>query len=122
MVTMMATDAWQAARDGVIALWRRIQPGRADATAVQLDASREDALAAGVADDQQTLSELRAQWQGLFRRLVVAHPEAAAELRALLDELQQPGGSVAPVTAQRATASGHARVYQAGRDQHITER
>ncbi|MEV6005205.1 hypothetical protein AB0M29_00195 [Streptomyces sp. NPDC051976] len=122
VVTLMATEAWQAARDGVLELWRRVQPGRAEAAAAQLDASREDALAAGVSEDQQTLSELRTQWAGLFRRLLVAHPEAAAELRALLDELQPPGDDPQPrPTVQHATASGHARIYQAGRDQHITE-
>jgi hypothetical protein len=122
VVALMATEAWQAARDHVMDLWRRVQPGRAEATAAQLDASHEDALTAGAADDQQTLGELRAQWQALFRRLLVAHPEAASELRALLDELQPSGTPKPPVTAQHATASGHARIYQAGRDQHITER
>ncbi|MFF2964660.1 hypothetical protein ACFVT1_38590 [Streptomyces sp. NPDC057963] len=68
----MATEAWQAARDGVLELWRRVQPGRADAAAAQLDVSHQDVLAAGVADDHQTLSELRAQWAGLFRRLILS--------------------------------------------------
>lgn len=122
VVALMATEAWQAARDHVMDLWRRVQPGRAEATAAQLDASHEDALTAVPADDQQTLGELRAQWQGLFRRLLVTHPEAAGELRALLDELQPPDSPIPPATAQHATASGRARIYQAGRDQRITER
>jgi hypothetical protein len=78
-------------------------------------------LAAVAADDQETLDELRLQWQGTVRRLLVARPTAAEELRALLDRLD-PGGSAAQQVTQHATASGQARVYQAGRDQHIAER
>ncbi|WP_232792485.1 hypothetical protein [Actinacidiphila yeochonensis] len=118
----MATDAWQATRNRVLELWRRVQPARADATAVQLDSSHEDVLAAGTDGDQQTVGEVRAQWQGLFRRLLAAHPEAERELRALLDDLGAAHGPALPSTVQHATASGHARVYQAGRDQHVTER
>ncbi|MET9105862.1 hypothetical protein [Streptomyces zhihengii] len=46
---------------------------------------------------------------------------AFQELRALLDHLD-PQGSAAMQTSQHASASGQGRVYQAGRDQHITER
>ncbi|MDW4905778.1 hypothetical protein RB628_10625 [Streptomyces sp. ADMS] len=86
-----------------------------------MEAGREDGLAAVAADDQATLGELRLQWQGLVRRLLVARPAAVEELRALLDQLD-PAGSAARQITQHATASGQARVYQAGRDQHIAER
>ncbi|MEW2621983.1 hypothetical protein [Streptomyces sp. NPDC048106] len=121
LVTLMATDAWHRTRDGLTRLWRRVQPERAETVAAELEAGREDVLAAMVTNDQETLNELRLQWQGLVRRLLVARPAAAGELRALLDELDPDGTAGRPVT-QRATASGHARVYQAGRDQHIAER
>ncbi|MFC4035949.1 hypothetical protein ACFO3J_31465 [Streptomyces polygonati] len=122
LVALMATDAWQATREGISRLWRRVQPGRADILVAELEADREEVLAARTADDQETLSELRAQWQGRFRRLLAAHPDLAVELRELFDELAPLGGEAVPVITQRATASGQARVYQAGRDQHITER
>ncbi|MFF9666615.1 hypothetical protein ACF1FY_31540 [Streptomyces althioticus] len=121
LVALMATDAWHHVRDGITQLWRRTQPERADTVAAELEAGREDALAAAAADDQETLDELRLQWQGMVRRLLVARPAAVQELRALLDQLD-PDGSAARRIAQHATASGQARVYQAGRDQHITER
>ncbi|MFD6619788.1 hypothetical protein ACFWFB_31600 [Streptomyces albidoflavus] len=121
LVTLMAADAWQRTRDGFTQLWRRMQPERAETVAAELEAGREDVLAAMAANDQETLAELRAQWQGFLRRLVVARPDAAAELRRLLDELD-PDGSAARQVTQHATASGQARVYQAGRDQHIAER
>ncbi|MBB1254584.1 hypothetical protein H3146_14615 [Streptomyces sp. OF3] len=121
LVTLMATDAWHRTRDGLTQLWRRMQPQRAATVAAELEASREDVLVAVAANDQETMHALRLQWQGLVRRLLVAQPAAAEELRRLLDELD-PGGSAARQVAQQATASGHARVYQAGRDQHIADR
>lgn len=121
LVALMATDAWHHVRDGVTQLWRRTQPERADIVVAELEAGREDVLAAVAADDRQTLDELRLQWQGLVRRLLVAQPAAVEELRALLDRLD-PDGSAARQITQHATASGKARVYQAGRDQHIVER
>jgi len=121
LVTLMAADAWQRTRDGFTQLWRRMQPERAETVAAELEAGREDVLAAVAAHDQEALDELRLQWQGFVRRLIVARPAAAEELRQLLDELD-PDGSVARQVTQHATASGQARVYQAGRDQHIAER
>ncbi|MBT3154262.1 hypothetical protein HTV45_25890 [Streptomyces sp. CHD11] len=121
LVALMATDAWHHVRDGITQLWRRTQPERAETVAAELEAGREDALTAAAADDQETLDELRLQWQGMVRRLLVARPAAVEELRTLLDRLD-PGGSAARQITQHATASGRARVYQAGRDQHIAER
>ncbi|GGS16586.1 hypothetical protein GCM10010269_64640 [Streptomyces humidus] len=121
LVTLMATDAWHRVRDGITQLWRRTQPERAETVTAELEATHEDVLAAAAAGDRETLDELRLQWQGSVRRLLVARPAAVEELRALLDRLD-PGGSAARQISQHATASGQARVYQAGRDQHIAER
>ncbi|MCF4135696.1 hypothetical protein L1856_00240 [Streptomyces sp. Tue 6430] len=121
LVALMATDAWHHVRDGITQLWRRTQPERAETVAAELEAGREDVLTAAAAGDQETLDELRLQWQGMVRRLLVARPAAVEELRALLDRLD-PDGAAARRITQHATASGQARVYQAGRDQHIAER
>ncbi|WP_327048305.1 hypothetical protein OG320_10740 [Microbispora sp. NBC_01189] len=115
LVTLMATDVWERTRDGVVALWRRAWPERADAVAAELDSTREDLAADLAAED-----ELAAEWQGRIRRLLVGRPEAAVELRSLLDELA-PHTAHAPAVSQRATASGDSRIYQAGRDLRITE-
>lgn len=121
LVALMATDAWQHMRDGITRLWRRTQPERADTVAAELEAGRDDVLAAVASDDHEALEELRLQWQESVRRLLAARPDAVEELRALLDRLD-PEGSAARSVTQHATASGRGRVYQAGRDQHITER
>ncbi|MEI5035964.1 hypothetical protein RB201_35090 [Streptomyces sp. S1A(2023)] len=117
LVGLMATDAWEHTRDGFVTLWQRARPERADAVAAELDNTREDLAADATVED-----ELAAEWQGRIRRLLIDRPQIAVELRRLLDELA-PGGAVPSTTvSQRATAAGHSRVYQAGRDQHITER
>lgn len=99
-----------------------MQPQRAERLAVELAADHEDVLAAVAAEDQATLDELRAQWQGRFRRFLVAHPDALEEVRRLVDEFVPQEPAAVPDITQKASASGHARIYQAGRDQHVTER
>ncbi|MFF1844511.1 hypothetical protein OG763_10005 [Streptomyces sp. NBC_01230] len=121
VVTLMATDAWQRLREGIASLWRREQAERAEAVAAELDATREDLLVAIAAGDQDVEGELQAEWQGRIRRFLTARPEVAEDLRRLLNEFG-PGSETAPAGTQHATASGRARIYQAGRDQHISER
>ncbi|MFF7233545.1 hypothetical protein BX264_1942 [Streptomyces sp. 2333.5] len=119
LVTLMATDAWQHTRDGLTRLWQRLQPDRAHIVSDELDASREEVLRARSAADQEMLSELCLQWQGYLRRLLLAQPEAVEDLRRLLDDVDPE--AAAQIT-QNGSASGRARVYQAGRDMHINER
>lgn len=117
LVGLMATDAWEHTRDGFVALWQRARPERADAVAAELGNTRED-----LATDAGMEDELAAEWQGRIRRLLIDRPQVAVELQRLLDELA-PGATAPPATVSlRATATGHSKVYQAGRDQHITER
>ncbi|MEV6202115.1 hypothetical protein AB0M64_19370 [Streptomyces sp. NPDC051771] len=118
LVSLLTTEAWQRVGDGITSLWRRAEPERAEAISAELEATRTDLLAAREAGDTDTDGELGLEWQGRIRRLLVAHPEEAAMLRSLLDELG-PALPGTPAVTQHATASGHARVYQAGRDQHI---
>lgn len=117
----MATDAWQRTRDGIVALWRRVQPDRADAVGSELEATRLEVLEARDSGDARTEHELDAEWSGRMRRFLAAEPDIADELRRILDELSPAQPQTSEIHLQ-AQASGQARVYQAGRDQHITER
>ncbi|MFD6974521.1 hypothetical protein [Streptomyces sp. NPDC059979] len=119
LVASLTTEAWQRTRDGFASLWRRAQPERAEAITAELDMARCDLLAARAGGDLDTPDELGAEWQGRIRRLLVMHPEEAAALRALVNELQ-PHPPATPAITQQATASGSARVYQAGRDQNFS--
>ncbi|MFD7963019.1 hypothetical protein ACFV5J_19675 [Streptomyces zaomyceticus] len=123
VVTLMATDAWERTRDGVVALWRRASPSRADGVEGELEATRDDLLAAREDGDELTEQELREEWAGRLRRLLREQPDVAEELRRILAEADPQDRSTGPTTVRmRAEASGSGRVYQAGRDQHITER
>ena len=44
VVALMATDAWQRTRDGVVALWRRVRPAQADEVGTALEETREEIL------------------------------------------------------------------------------
>jgi len=124
MVTLMAGQAWESAREGLVSLWQRFQPDRAEAVGGELEAARADLLLAQQAGDTDTEAELSAEWQARIRRLLLARPEVADELRRVLAELtpQLPDQRPSVDVRLRAEVSGSGRVYQAGRDQHITER
>lgn len=119
----MATDAWQRTRDGVTAIWRRVHPERVEVVAGELDLTREQILAARNDGDTETEDELRAEWQGRVRRLLLADPGVVDDLRALLDELSPEYSTSGEIynVQMHARATGNGRVYQAGRDQHIKE-
>lgn len=119
VVTLMAGDAWQRTREAVVAIWRRVHPDRADSIDAELEATRRDVLAARTAGDSQSEEDLSIEWQARLRRLLAAEPAIADEVRRILDEFRPAGSGVAPQLQMRATASGHGRIYQAGRDQHI---
>jgi hypothetical protein len=121
LVTLLTTEAWQSVREGFASLWRRAQPDRADAISAELDATRSDLLTAQADGDIDSREELGAEWQGRVRRLLVTHPEEMEALRTLLNELATHA-PVVPSVTQHATASGQARVYQAGRDQNFGQR
>ncbi|WFE20288.1 hypothetical protein O7621_20640 [Solwaraspora sp. WMMD937] len=127
LIQAIATDAWEKARDGAVALWRRVRPQQADAVAAELAEVREEVMAARRDGDTDAERGLVDDWQRKLQRLIRQDPAFAAELRRLLDDTltpllppadQQQVGSI----TMTANAKDNARVYQAARDQHITER
>src|SRR5271165_5847197 len=46
LVGAMVTDGWQQARTAVVAWWRKVHPGRADAVGAELDTARAQVLPA----------------------------------------------------------------------------
>lgn len=119
LVTLVATDAWQRMRDGVVSLWQRARPGSATGIADDLDATRLELLGARAEGDADSEAEVRVEWQGRIRRLLASHPELVDALRTLLEELAVEEETAGPAVSQHATASGSARVYQAGRDMRV---
>lgn len=133
VVTALTTDMWERARTSIGGLWQRAYPDRAGNLDAELVEMREQLLSSQEAsrdgDDtsvgQQLEEDLTVEWRGRFRRLLIAHPDLASALRQVLDEDLSPAlPSTAPhtTTVFHAAPTGHARVYQAGGNQHINER
>ncbi|PZG19841.1 hypothetical protein [Nonomuraea aridisoli] len=127
LVTAMATDAWQSARDGAVALWRKVRPEQAEVVEAELIEAREQVLEARRDGDVDTEQALAGVWQVRLQQLLRADPSLAGEIQRVLDEVLTP--ALQPADQERigslvmkAKASGRGRVYQAGRDQTIQER
>ncbi|MFD5897182.1 hypothetical protein [Streptomyces sp. NPDC060366] len=127
LVSAMATDSWQQVRDATVRWWRGADATDADAVGAQLDEVRPQVLTARQAGDEDSERVLAEAWRVRLQQALRDRPDLAAELRGLLDEQVIPAlpDSERPQLGSpvmKATASGNGRVYQAGRDQHITER
>lgn len=107
LVTAMVTDAWEDVRGKIARLFGR---GQLDlGTERRLDATRGQLGAASSAELEQVRAILAAQWATRLADLLDEHPDAEADLRALVEEIR-----ALPAVA----ASGHSIV--AGRDIRIT--
>ena len=122
VVTHLVGEGWQQARDGVVAVWRRFRPEAVGEVERELEASRLAALEAG--DSREVGNRLEGHWVGRFAGLLGEHPEAADDLRTLLDRLSDGSGgqAISGGVRMEARADGSSRIYQSARDQHITER
>src|SRR5688572_21752171 len=107
IVGLLATDAWEKAKDVIGALWRRVHPDRAETVLAELAETRAEVVAARTSGDEQAERELTGEWQGRLRRLLAADPDVAAELTRLLDEVLRPALAQATTTVtMHATAYG----------------
>ncbi|WP_310726807.1 hypothetical protein [Streptomyces sp. N2A] len=88
LVQQMATDGWAGVRRRMAAfLARRRGAGDEAALEGELDDSRADLVVAQEEGDQDGVAGVTAAWRLRLRRLLSEDPAAAAELRALLDEV-----------------------------------
>ncbi|MFC4016033.1 hypothetical protein ACFOY2_53100 [Nonomuraea purpurea] len=127
LVTAMATDMWQQARSGAIMLWRRVRPEQERAVEDELAEVRLQILAARSDGDADTERALAGTWQIRLQQLLREDPDLVNELKQVLDNVLTPALSLSErdqfnKIAMKATANDQSRIYQAGRDQHITER
>jgi hypothetical protein len=123
MVKLLITDGWERLKTALGMLWRRAHPDQAATIEADISSARAELLTAYQAGDTQAEQALIREWQARLYRVVVNDPSLQEELRRLVTELSSLLPNVAQATGpdieMRADASGHGRVYQAGRDLHI---
>jgi hypothetical protein len=90
VVTAMATDGWQQAREAVARLWRRSRPRHVPAIEADLKETRAEIIAARSASDRAAEEGLVADWRRKLQRLLDADPDLEIELRRVLDEELAP--------------------------------
>jgi hypothetical protein len=111
LVQTLTTDGWQAAREAVVGMWRRVRPEQAEA--VDADLARERAALADC--DEPAAAELAvAEWASRLQRLAAADPGLTPALRQLVTD-----STTVPDITVRARVSGQGRIIVAGRDVRI---
>ncbi|MCX4551754.1 hypothetical protein OG204_08095 [Streptomyces sp. NBC_01387] len=116
LVQQMATDAWTRTRDRMAAFLARRGSAEPTAVAAELDAARAELTTAQQAGDTDTAADVQGEWRLRMRRALQADPEAAAELRTLLDEMAPPtsGTRVGVINNSMSGGTYQAPVIQAG--------
>ncbi|MFF7122685.1 MULTISPECIES: hypothetical protein [unclassified Streptomyces] len=87
VVGAMATDSWTVARGGIAKLFGRRGEGRQAAIEAQLDNNA--ALVVRADDAERVRQSLLPVWQLELESLLGEHPDAAGELRELIDEIRR---------------------------------
>src|SRR5262245_2166572 len=89
LIAAIATDAWQAARAGIVRLFGRGGESRSVAVGAQLDEDATMVTRTSSADSDQARQELLPVWRRRLEQLLTDHPDAEAELRALIGEVSK---------------------------------
>ncbi|MEV4766035.1 hypothetical protein AB0J89_25765 [Micromonospora chokoriensis] len=86
LVGAVATDGWQLAKHGFGQLFGQGDQSRAAATEERLERTRAAVEAAGPHDERMRL-EQQAAWTARLEDLLSDHPEVAAQLHSLLEQV-----------------------------------
>jgi hypothetical protein len=85
MVSAAATDLWQFAKSGFARLLGREEPARVAVVEQELEQGRTEVLAAGPDSPQSTGQQ--AAWTRSLEGLLREHPDAAEDLRRLIEQI-----------------------------------
>ncbi|MEV7400466.1 hypothetical protein AB0N93_08675 [Streptomyces sp. NPDC091267] len=115
-VQQMATASWAQARDRIALFFSRRGDGEGVVIEGELETSRGELTAAMEAGDNQTVSDVEAEWRTRLRRTLMANPTAASELQSVLDELASRRGDQQFEEVHNTISGGvqHGPVVQAG--------
>lgn len=126
LVTLMATDAFQGAKQAVLELWRKIRPSETASVSDQMEATRTALIQARSQRDAECEKEFAAWWQERLALLFAADRRAIQTLYQALTEITSDEAAHAkapPASSMQMSAKARdkARIYQAGRDLHIMD-
>ncbi|WP_280726406.1 hypothetical protein [Kitasatospora sp. MAA4] len=118
LVGLMVSDAWTAVRGRMARFLSRSAEGDDENETVlgELESSRAELTTARADGDNGLARDVEAQWRIRLRRLLAADPGAAAELRALLDELAPPRDEGRYEVVHNEVSGGRQNVVVQGRD------
>lgn len=117
LVQQMVSDGWERARTRIAAFFAARSGADEEAVGAELEAARDELIRAEQSGDEETAHEARTEahveWRARMRRSLLADPESAVELRAILDEL---GGEKSASLVVNNTVHGgsHELFVQAG--------
>lgn len=111
VVAAAVTDAWETAKRGFTRLLGCGDTGRTGVAERRLEQTREELAGVPAAELERAQSQLQAAWQTRLLDLLEEHPETAADLQALVEQVQ------AQLPAWALSAAGHG--VAAGRDVSI---
>ncbi|MEU0389491.1 hypothetical protein [Streptomyces chartreusis] len=114
-VQQMAADSWTQARDRIVSFFSR-RGSEEGVIARELETSRGELALAMEGGDEQTASDVEAEWRTRLRRTLAENPAAASELRLILDELAPERIDQQGVVVHNTISGGvqHGPVVQAG--------
>lgn len=114
-VQQMASDSWVQARDRIVSFFSR-RGGEGHVIEGDLETSRGELTVAVQTGDEQAVFDVEAEWRTRLRRALSANPDAASELRAVLDELALDRSDQQGAVAHNVIIGGvqHGPVVQAG--------
>jgi hypothetical protein len=113
-VEQMATDSWEQVRDRIVSFFSRRGDAEEEVVEEELELLRGELTEALSSGDEQTASDVQAEWRTRLRRALLADPSAAAELRSVLDELGVSPGTQHVVHNSISGGVQHAPVIQSG--------
>lgn len=118
LVGLMVSDAWTTVRGRMSRFLSRSTEDDDESETVlgELEVSRDELVAARADGDDGLAGDVEAQWRIRLRRLLAEDPDAAYELRSLLDELAPPRGEGRYEGVHNEISGGRQNVVVQGRD------
>lgn len=110
LVTAMATDGWQAARDAAARLFRRRSNAR-PVLATQLDDHADLVAISEPAEADAVRGDLTRVWSRQLVRLLADDATIADDMRALVAQINAATPASHHASIQTNTASDHGQVY-----------